>query len=111
MGRIGRSFRLMGQSVHVLMKDKELLVLPLLSSSLALPLLIVCGFLVYAGLTAVGVVLGVLGIALIAIFFSALQAVYVTALYQYATTGAAPEAFDGELIEGAFAPKTSRGRP
>src|SRR4029079_7283407 len=33
MGRIGRSFQLVGQSYRILMQDKELLVLPLISSA------------------------------------------------------------------------------
>jgi hypothetical protein len=31
MGRIGRSFQLVGQSYRILMQDKELMVLPLIS--------------------------------------------------------------------------------
>ena len=31
MGRIGRSFELVGQSYRILMQDKELMVLPLMS--------------------------------------------------------------------------------
>ena len=31
MGRIGRSFKLVGQSYRILMQDKELMVLPLIS--------------------------------------------------------------------------------
>jgi hypothetical protein len=36
MGRIGRSFRLVGQSYRILMQDKELIVLPLISGVLIL---------------------------------------------------------------------------
>lgn len=33
MGRIGRSFMLVGESYRILMKDKELMVLPLISGA------------------------------------------------------------------------------
>jgi hypothetical protein len=34
MGRIGRSFQLVGQSYRILMQDKELMVLPLISGAI-----------------------------------------------------------------------------
>ncbi len=45
MGRIGRSFQLVGQSYRILMQDKELMVLPLLSAAVmaALVVLVVLG--------------------------------------------------------------------
>lgn len=73
-----------------------------------LPVLVVCGLLCYAGLWVVGIVVGVLGVALIIVFFSALQAVFVAALFRYATTGESPEGFDADIVAGAFRPKKKR---
>lgn len=41
MGRIGRSFALMGQSYRILMRDKELMVLPLISGAIIVPAVVV----------------------------------------------------------------------
>ena len=49
--------------------------------------------------------MGALGLALVAVFFSALQAVFVTVLYRYATTGETVEGFDPDDVAGAFRPK------
>jgi hypothetical protein len=44
-------------------------------------------------------------IAILAILASAMQGIFVVALYTYAKTGQVPTAFNRELVEGAFAPK------
>ncbi len=44
MGRIGRSFQLVGQSYRILMKDKELMVLPLLSGLVIVAVVTGVGF-------------------------------------------------------------------
>jgi len=44
MGRIGRSFELVGQSYRVLMQDKELMVLPLLSGVIVLAIMAAVAF-------------------------------------------------------------------
>jgi hypothetical protein len=56
------------------------------------------------------VLIGVCGVV-----YSALRGIFVTALYIYAKTGTVPEAFSGDLIQGAFRDKgqnsvTSQGR-
>jgi Family of unknown function (DUF6159) len=50
MGRIGRSFQLVGQSYRILMKDKELMVLPLISGVIIVA--VVASFGLVFGLTA-----------------------------------------------------------
>lgn len=72
---------------------------------LALPLLGVCALLWWAGLQTVAIVVGILGIALLSVFFAALQAVFVTVLYRYATTGHTAEGFAEDDVAGAFRPK------
>jgi len=79
--------------------------LGLASLLLVLPLLGVCALLWWAGLQIVAIVVGVLGVALLGVFFSALQAVFVTVLYRYATTGETAEGFDPDDVAGAFKPK------
>jgi hypothetical protein len=49
----------------------------------------------------VGIAAGVL----LAIFFSALQGVFVASLYRYATDGHQASGFDKDLFSGAFTPK------
>jgi hypothetical protein len=44
-------------------------------------------------------------LAIIGVVATAMQGIYVTALYTYAKTGTVPGAFDRELIQGAFMPK------
>lgn len=44
-------------------------------------------------------------VAILAILASAMQGIFVVALYNYAKTGQVPAAFNRELIEGAFAPR------
>ncbi len=48
MGRIGRSFQIVGQSYRILMRDKELMVLPLLSGTVIIA--VVSGFVLGTGL-------------------------------------------------------------
>ena len=45
-------------------------------------------------------------IAILAILASAMQGIFVVALYTYAKTGQVPDAFNRGLVEGAFAPKS-----
>ncbi|MCX6689002.1 MAG: DUF6159 family protein, partial [Methanoregula sp.] len=45
-------------------------------------------------------------IAILAILASAMQGIFVVALYTYAKTGQVPSVFNRELVAGAFAPKT-----
>jgi len=44
MGRIGRSFQLVGQSYRILMQDKELMVLPLISGAIIAAVVVSFGF-------------------------------------------------------------------
>jgi hypothetical protein len=53
----------------------------------------------------IALVLFILLIAALAIVASAMQGIFVTALYTYARTGAVPAAFNKELIRNAFVPK------
>jgi len=47
-------------------------------------------------------------IAILAILASAMQGIFVVALYTYARTGEVPGGFDRNLVTGAFAPAASR---
>lgn len=58
--------------------------------------------------TTVAVVLFIVLVAVLAILASAMQGIFVVALYIYATTGRVPAAFDRGLVEGAFGPRTRR---
>ena len=75
---------------------------------LSLPVFAVGGLLLAAHLTIVGIAFLVLAVALLAMVSSALQGVYVAALYRYATQGEAPAGFAGDDIAGAFAAKKGR---
>jgi len=44
-------------------------------------------------------------VVILAVVYSAMQGIYVTALYTYAKTGSVPSAFSPDLIRNAFAPK------
>jgi hypothetical protein len=55
------------------------------------------------------VALFILLVAVVSVVSSAMQGIFVTALYQYAKTGTVPPSFDRGLIEGAFAPKGGLG--
>jgi hypothetical protein len=48
-------------------------------------------------------------VAVVSVVSSAMQGIFVTALYTYAKTGNVPVAFDRGLIEGAFVPKAGMG--
>lgn len=78
----------------------------LASFLLSLPVFFVCGLCFYLGLPVVGIVTGVSAIILLSILTSAMQAVYVTALYRYARDGEAPRGFDENDIAGAFKAKS-----
>ncbi|MDH3753981.1 MAG: DUF6159 family protein [Acidimicrobiia bacterium] len=70
-----------------------------------LPGLIVGGLLVATGTiaaVAVGVVILVMWIAAVMVVMTALTAVYQTALYEYATTGVVPQAFNSAGLDQAF---------
>lgn len=56
----------------------------------------------------VALVLFILLVVVLAIVASAMQGIYVTALYTYARTGTVPSAFDKDLIQNAFIPKKAR---
>ncbi|MFA5221118.1 MAG: DUF6159 family protein [Methanoregula sp.] len=47
-------------------------------------------------------------VAILAILASAMQGIFVVALYTYAKTGQVPSAFNRELVEGAFAPAATQ---
>ena len=47
-------------------------------------------------------------VAILAILASAMQGIFVVALYTYAKTGQVPSAFNREMVEGAFAPAASQ---
>ena len=51
------------------------------------------------------IALFLLVIVILAVVYSAMQGIFVTALYTYAKTGSVPSAFHPELIQNAFAPK------
>ena len=62
MGRIGRSFQLVGLSYRILMRDKELMVLPLISGTITA--LVAGSFAFGLGLTSSRVEAGGLGVYL-----------------------------------------------
>ena len=49
-------------------------------------------------------------VVILAVTASAMQGIFVTALYTYAKTGTVPQAFDRDLIAGAFVPKPGSTR-
>jgi Family of unknown function (DUF6159) len=53
----------------------------------------------------IALVLFLILVVILAIIASAMQGIFVTALYTYAKTGAVPSAFDNDLIQNAFVPK------
>jgi len=55
--------------------------------------------------SAAAVILFLLLVVVLAVLYSAMQGIYVTALYTYARTGSVPAAFSRELIQNAFVPK------
>jgi len=56
-------------------------------------------------LMGIAIALFVIVVAILAVLASAMQGIFVTALYTYAKTGTVPSAFDKDLIQNAFAPK------
>jgi len=52
-----------------------------------------------------GIALFLLVVVILAVVYSAMQGIFVTALYTYAKTGSVPSAFHPDLIQNAFAPK------
>lgn len=65
----------------------------------------VVGLLAYLGVGLAAIAFGVLAAIVLAIFFSALQGVYVASLYRYATEGKGTPGFDDDLLAQAFVPK------
>lgn len=57
---------------------------------------------------ALGVGIVVIVLAVIGLFFSALNGIFQAALYKYATEGTAGDLFDDNMIGGAFSPKDKR---
>jgi hypothetical protein len=51
------------------------------------------------------IALFLLVVVILAVVYSAMQGIFVTALYTYAKTGSVPSAFHPDLIQNAFAPK------
>ncbi len=72
---------------------------------LSLPVMLLAGWLVSTGMVWLGVAIGVLGLGTISVVFSALQGVYVAAVYRYATVKEAPTGFDADALRDAFRPK------
>ncbi len=70
---------------------------------------------ILAAVTKSAVVIAVVGAVVLLYWFalgiigSALNGIFSTALYNYATTGTVPAPFSPEVIAGAFEPKASRG--
>jgi hypothetical protein len=48
-------------------------------------------------------------VIVLAVTASAMQGIFVVALYQYAKTGTVPSAFDRDLVQNAFAPRQNAG--
>ncbi|HXX54891.1 MAG TPA: DUF6159 family protein [Methanoregula sp.] len=57
------------------------------------------------GVFLVALVLFLVLVVILAVTYSAMQGIFVTALYTYAKTGTVPAAFDRDLIQNAFVPK------
>lgn len=72
---------------------------------LILPIIGISALLIAAEQQAVAIVVGVLGLVVLAIFISALHGVFVAAVYRYATSGETPSGFEAEVMQGAFRPK------
>ncbi|MCP3938967.1 MAG: hypothetical protein GY708_26775 [Actinomycetia bacterium] len=74
----------------------------------AIPLILVVVLLAASGSTAllvVGIAIAVVGFALISVVLTALNAIFQTALYMYATTGETPTAFRGTSLAQSFVHK------
>jgi len=72
---------------------------------ISLPIVLILGGLVSAGMVWPAIILGVLALATISVVFSALQGVYVAAVYRFATADEAPQGFDATVLREAFRPK------
>jgi hypothetical protein len=76
----------------------------------AVPVVAVLALTGITALVVLGVLLGVLWFAAVAIVTSALGVVYQTALYRYASNGTVSPGFTQDQIAGAFAPKKGLSR-
>ncbi|MEI8332138.1 MAG: DUF6159 family protein [Methanomicrobiales archaeon] len=65
----------------------------------------IVGVMVVTGSFLLAVALFILVVAVLAVVASAMQGIFVTALYTYAKTGKVPTSFNKDLIENAFLPK------
>ena len=72
---------------------------------ISLPIILLCGWLFSTGLIWPAIIIGVLCLATISVVFSALQGVYVAAVYRFATADEAPQGFDATVLREAFRPK------
>ncbi len=72
---------------------------------LSIPVILLAVFLVSSGMVWLGIAVGVLGLGTVSVIFSALQGVYVAAVYRYATTEQSPAGFDSDALRNAFKPK------
>jgi len=68
-------------------------------------LIAIVGLFVWAGMGLPVVFIGIAAGVLLAIFFSALQGVFLASLYRYATEGHRASGFDADLFSSAFTPK------
>lgn len=82
----------------------------LASLLVTLPLAAICVALAVYVSPWIAIAIGLPGIALSMVFFSALQGVYVAALYRYATTGEAADGFEQDALAGAFQRKARTRR-
>ena len=73
--------------------------------------LCVLGAMVTGSMVVFGIVLALFLVLLVvlAVVASAMQGIFITALYTYAKTGQVPSAFDPDLIRNAFVPKQGSG--
>jgi hypothetical protein len=76
----------------------------LLGVVLVFPIALVAGAIATA-IPVVGIALGLVGIAVVSVVLSALNGIYRTALYLFASTDSAPEYFSDDEMRAAFAPK------
>ena len=79
--------------------------LGLASFIVMLPIILIAGALFSAGMAVAALVVGVVGVGLVAIFFSALNGVWMASLYRYATKGDVPPGFDPDVFGSAFVAK------
>ena len=71
----------------------------------SIPVIVIVALLGQAGMVMAAAIVGVLCLAAISVVFSALQGVYVAAVYRYATTEEVPTGFDPNMLRGAFRAK------